>query len=320
MRTTTQFCVLFNGKGSGRVQKTIARADQSSWIHLDYKNPQAQEWLQNQAKLPRPVLDGLMDEDTHPRSLRTSKGLLVVLRGVNLTKKAEIEDMIALHFYLEKNRLITVSHRPAYSVQLVLNQLRLHKGPRDVQECFLRLIEAMTERIYSVVEDIADEVDEIEEKVIDITVRKDTDLRNELSDVRHRIVGLRRYLAPQKEVCRQLPSINAPYMPKEAKSRWQEIIDALMQAVEELDFARDHSNVSQEELDAKVNLNISRTMYLLSVVTVIFMPLTLISGMLGANVQGIPVSSHPFSFWFYCLLVLVVGIVQVVLLKWLKLF
>ena len=320
MKKTTQFCVLLNGKGAGRVQKSVPRSNQPCWIHLDYKNPQAQEWLQKKAGLPRPVIDGLMDEDTHPRSFRTHKGLFVVLRGVNLTRKAEIEDMIALHFYLESNRLITVSHRPAYSVQTVLNQLRLHKGPQDVQECFLRLIEAMTERIYSVVEDIADEVDEIEEKVIDIKQRKDTELRNELSDIRHRIVGLRRYLAPQKEVCRALPAINAAYMPKEAQSRWQEIIDALMQAVEELDFARDHSNVSQEELDAKVNLNISRTMYLLSVVTVIFMPLTLISGMLGANVQGIPVSSHPFSFWFYCLIVLIVGIVQVIFLKWLKLF
>lgn len=320
MRTTTQFCVLFNGKGSGRVQKSVTRTTQPCWIHLDYKNPQAQSWIQNQAGLPRPVIDGLMDEDTHPRFLRTNKGLFVVLRGVNLTKKAEIEDMIALHFYLEANRLITVSHRPAYSVQTVLNQLHAHKGPQDVQECFLRLIEEMTDRIYTVVEDIADEVDEIEEKVIDVTIHRDAELRSELSDIRHRIVGLRRYLAPQKEVCRALVAIDAPFMPKDAQSRWQEVADALVQAVEELDFARDHSNVSQEELDAKVNLGISRTMYLLSVVTVIFMPLTLISGMLGANVQGIPVSSHPFSFWFYCLLVLLVGIVQVVLLKWLKLF
>ena len=320
MRTTAQFCVILNGKGSGRVQQEVGRTSRPCWIHMDYKNPQAQTWLKNQAGLPRPVIDGLMDEDTHPRCFRTNKGLFVVLRGVNLTKKAEIEDMIALRFYLEANRLITLSHRPAYSVQVVLNQLSTHKGPQDVQECFLRLIEAMTDRIYTVVEDIADEVDEIEEKVIDVTVHRDAELRSELSDVRHRIVGLRRYLAPQKEVCRLLSSMNAPFMPKDAQARWQEVADALVQAVEELDFARDHSNVSQEELDAKVNLGISRTMYLLSVVTVIFMPLTLISGMLGANVQGIPVSSHPFSFWFYCLVVLVVGIVQVVLLKWLKLF
>lgn len=320
MKTTTQFCVQLTGKGSGRILKKIVNTNQPCWIHLDYKNPQAQEWLQNKAGLSRIVIDGLTDEDTHPYSLKTKKGLFVVLRGVNLTKKAEIEDMIALRFYLEANRLITVSHRPAYSVQVVLNQLRAHKGPQDVQETFLRLIEAMTDRIYTVVEDIADEVDEIEEKVIDVSVRNDTSLRTELSDVRHRIVGLRRYLAPQKDVCHALSSVTGAFMPKDAQSRWQEIADALVQAVEELDFARDHSNVSQEELDAKVNLSISRTMYLLSVVTVIFMPLTLISGMLGANVQGIPVSTHPFSFWFYCLLVLVVGIVQVVLLKWLKLF
>ena len=59
---------------------------------------------------------------------------------------------------------------------------------------------------------------------------------------------------------------------------------------------------------------------ILSVMTVIFAPLTLFTGLLGSNIGGIPWNEHPFGFWYVSLILLVIGILMVLLLKWRKWF
>ena len=148
---------------------------------------------------------------------------------------------------------------------------------------------------------------------------QDTVLRNRLSALRHKIVGLRRYLAPQRDVFNALKTKENSLITGDVREQLIDTSNELIQAVEELDFARDHTAVSQEELDSKINLNISQTMYILSVVTVVFMPLSIFTGLLGANVGGIPWQGEE-GFWIVTGLLAVISILQIIILKKLKFF
>ncbi|MNW15976.1 Zinc transport protein ZntB [compost metagenome] len=68
--------------------------------------------------------------------------------------------------------------------------------------------------------------------------------------------------------------------------------------------------VHEEIVDDRAE-QMNRTMLLLAAVTVVFSPLTLISGMLGMNVSGIPMAEFGGAFWVVCaiLLVLALGLV-----------
>ena len=186
-------------------------------------------------------------------------------------------------------------------------------------DCFCRLIELMTRNISKTIEDIAEEADDLEERIIDASSHSDRKLRSDLSDLRHKIVGLRRYLAPQRDVFNALKTKENPLITPDVRELFTETSDELIQAVEELNYARDHTSVSQEELDSKINLNISQTMYILSIVTVIFMPLTLITGLLGSNIGGIPWQDEN-GFWTVTAILTVIGLLQIAVLKKLKLF
>jgi zinc transporter len=64
----------------------------------------------------------------------------------------------------------------------------------------------------------------------------------------------------------------------------------------------------------------NKTMLLLAAVTVVLMPLTVISGMLGMNVTGIPFADSPHAFWVVTLALVVIGILIFALMrrrKWL---
>jgi zinc transporter len=44
----------------------------------------------------------------------------------------------------------------------------------------------------------------------------------------------------------------------------------------------------------------NQTMLVLAAVTTVFMPLNLMTGLLGMNVAGIPLADHPWSFSAVC--------------------
>ena len=316
MKITTEFCYVLDGRGkakSASLQSVSSQTKMPVWVHIDYANEKNQEWLKKQ-KLSPAVLENLLDSDTTPRYFKEKRGLLVVLRGV----KAEVnneDDMIAVHIWMTKNRLLTLSHRALPTITKIVEDLKKGKGPKTIQDCFVELARQMNARIEKTLVNINEEGDELEERVIgETSFREDTVLRNRLSTLRHKIVGLRRYLVPQREMmnklCMELSTFN-----EENLQQLQEIARDLAAIVSELDFARDHSAVTQEELDSQTNIEMSQTMYLMSLIMVIFTPLTFITGLLGANVGGIPFGAHPYGFLVITLILFIVAVVQAWILK-----
>ena len=136
--------------------------------------------------------------------------------------------------------------------------------------------------------------------------------------LRHKIVGLRRYLIPQREMMNKL--VQDSVFEEQNKLNMQEIARDLTTVVSELDYAKDRSSVIQEELDAQTNIDISRTMYLMSLIMVIFTPLSFLTGLLGANVKGIPFGEHENGFLILSVVLVLFACVQVAIIKKAKWF
>ena len=316
MKTTTEFCYVLDGKGKAKSisQKSVTNATKGPvWAHIDYTDTKNQEWLKKQ-KLSSSVLENLLDSDTTPRYFKDKHGILIVLRGVN-TGTNEPDDMIALHIWMTKNRLLTLSHRSLPTITNIISDFRCGKGPKTIHDCFVRLARQMNGRIETTLVSINQEGDELEEAIIgETSFREDTALRNRLSNLRHKVVGLRRYLVPQRDMMNKL-CMESTIFEGENLKQLQELARDLSAIVSELDFARDHSAVTQEELDSQTNIEMSQTMYLMSLIMVVFTPLTFITGLLGANVGGIPFGEHPYGFLAITIILIIIAIVQAFILK-----
>ena len=172
----------------------------------------------------------------------------------------------------------------------------------------------MIKKIKASLADIAEQADDMEDRVIEeIGIRQDKKLREDLSHLRHLIVSFRRFLAPQQEVMRTLEHMTL--FNTEDKAHLHTLSHDLETAVEKLNFARDHSSVTQDQLDAKTNTNISQIMYLMSMIMVIFTPLSFITGLLGANIGGIPFNNNPYGFVLICLILVCVLLCQITFIK-----
>ena len=316
MKTTTEFCYMLDKKGRAKsiaLRSVTHKTKDPIWAHIDYTDEKNQTWLKDQ-KLSASVLENLLDSDTTPRYFKDKRGVLIVLRGVNPGSDDQ-DDMIALHIWMTKNRLLTLSHRSLPTITKIIQDFRTGKGPRSIQDCFVKLTQEMNSRIENALVDINNEADEIEDEVIgETSFREDAALRHRLSVLRHKVVGLRRYLVPQREMMNKLCN-EMDLFDEDNLLQLQEVARDVSAIVSELDFARDHSAVTQEELDSQTNIDMSRTMYLMSLIMVIFTPLTFLTGLLGANVGGIPFNEHPHGFLIVTSVLIVVACIQMWILK-----
>jgi len=80
---------------------------------------------------------------------------------------------------------------------------------------------------------------------------------------------------------------------------------------EDLEAARSRAAVVQDELSNRLAERINLRMYALTIIAAIFLPLTLISGMFGMNVGGVPFLEHGVGFWLVTGGMLLLGVVGV---------
>ena len=80
-----------------------------------------------------------------------------------------------------------------------------------------------------------------------------------------------------------------------------------------LDSLREIAQIVKDELSNLLSDRINKNMYILSVITAIFLPLGFLTGLLGVNVGGIPVSDNPHGFDIVSGSLMLVVIIQIFL-------
>ncbi len=283
-----------------------------AWVHLERTVPAVGRWLRERSGLDPVVVDALLAEETRPRSASFGEGMVILLRGVNLNPGALPEDMVALRVWIDPRRLITVRSRRLAAAQDVREEVEAGNGPTTSSATLLRLITRLIGRIGPVVDGLGDEIDQIEESMAAHAPRE---LRARLAALRRKAIGLRRYLAPQRDVLARLYVESSDLFDDRARLALRESADSMLRYVEELDAARERAAVISEELTAAAGERMNRTMYVLSLVSTVFLPLGFVTGLLGVNVAGIPGAEVPFAFLLLSAGLVVLAVVEVILFR-----
>ena len=311
---------LLDGDGGGRTLgwediRAWTPALGTIWIHLDYAGPMASKWLRDESGVDAMTASALLTREVRPRLMRTGDALFLSLRGVNLNPGASPEDMVGIRIWVEANRVISLRHRRLSAVQDVVDTVKEGRGPRGAGDLLAALAGRLIERVEPVIIDLEDEVDQLEDSMLTGVERSQ---RTELLHFRRTAIALRRYLAPQRQVMARLSVETVPWLDDLTKARLRETDDQITRYVEDLDEARERAAVVQDELNNRLGDTLNRNTYALTVIAALFLPPSLLTGLLGVNVGGMPGLDNQWGFVITIGMILVMGGVELVLLRKLK--
>jgi zinc transporter len=275
------------------------------WVHVDLTQEAGREWIERHSGLDRVAIDALLADDTRPRELVEGDGLLLHLRGVNLNPGQDPEDMVAIRLWLDGQRIVSARHRRLLSVRDLVERLEAGRGPTTAGGVLADLVEALIERIADVVDATEQLASEIEETAI---AEASQERRTELAELRRQVIALRRFLAPQREALSRLHGERLSWLADDEKARLRETSNRLMRYVEDLETVRDRATVTQEQIESRLSEQLNRRMYVLSIITAIFLPMSFLTGLLGVNLGGIPGASNELSFAVFASSLVAIGV------------
>lgn len=259
------------GKAGGR------RLD---WAGVAQSHPSGKGfiWLQRHSGLDEVTCEALLADETRPRAVSMNQGLLVMLRGVNTNPGADPDDMVSIRLWIKEHRVISTRKRRLLSIADLCEAIEHNRGPTSPGDLIVDLADRMVARMAAVVEHIEEEIDPLEDAVV---AAEKGQLRYELATVRRQIIGLRRYLAPQREAMGRLLQERGPWLTDTDRSRLREVSDRVIRYLEDLEAARDRAAVVQEEQANRLSEQMNSRMYVLSLVAAVFLPMGFLTGLLG---------------------------------------
>ncbi len=300
---------LLDGKGHGKELDGIALGkwkpeDGTLWAHFDALNELTEVWLSEHASLDPLIVDSLLTKETRPRCEPHGDGVLVILRGVNLNPNADPEDMVSIRLWVDGHRILSTRLRPLMAIEDIRAQIGIGKGPGSSGHFVARLAWQLAERMGPVIQGLSDQMAEIEDNLDNANTHQKVelrDIRHPLLDLRRTTITLRRYLAPQRDAISTMSLLDEEWIDTRTKNRFREVMDRLSRITEELDEIRERSLVVQDELANRISHRMEKTMYVLTIVATVMLPLGLATGLLGINVGGIPGAETSWAFWVVCL-------------------
>ena len=291
---------------------SVDRSGKILWVHFDYSSLEAADWITNKSGIDSIAIDALLTEETRPRTTILDDSLLIALRGVNLNPNSKPEDMVSIRLYISTDLIISTRKRDILSVVEIIDILKKGVGPKSSSEFLTELTYRITARMEDVINQIEDRTHFLEENLMDSA---DLKFRNEILSIRRETIILRRYLSPQKEALNKLYNDKITWINEYERIELRETNDQLIRHIEDLDTIRHKVSLIQEELSNTLSDQMNKKMYILSIISAIFLPLTFLTGLLGINIGGIPGANNDNAFYIVSIILVMVTSAQFLLFK-----
>ena len=292
--------------------------DGLAWVHLDARNKSIREWLESEVGyLDHLIIDALTAGETRPRVMEFDSGLLIILRGVNLSDDSEPEDMVSIRMWIDSERIITIQRRDMKSLFKLRTQVKEGKLIKNSGEFLYNLIYQNLFITSPFLYALGDKVDDLEEKIMNT---HDVAFREEVLQIRTKLTTFKRYLSPQKEAIAKLRICEQSWINDWSKRHFQENLNQITMMLEEAEETRDRAQILHDEIFHGLSEKLNKTMYIVSLVTSIFIPLTFFTSIFSVNIGGLPGVDNFSAFGWMMIVMLMMATLQLLLFKQKKLF
>lgn len=263
------------------------------WIHLDAADPATRSILTGPLGLSELVAGALTAAETRPRCDPIGDGALVNLRGLSLAADADSDPLVSIRVWTERARIVSVGRYPLRALT-PLKAAMAGGRVRDPGDFVALLASAITEELDPDVAELGDRLDECE---LVLDARQAMPLRRKVAAVRAQAIDYRRFVAPQRQAIERLAALDCGWLEEDDRLHLREAADRFARMTEELESIRERAALMAEQItDLRAELLDVRSLWI-SIVALIFLPLTFLTGLLGMNVRGIPYADEPWAFW-----------------------
>lgn len=283
--------------GADQALQWLAHPEQTQgfvWLHFNLGQVSTEKWLRQHLNLSAVFYETLREASRSTRVELDDGTLVAVVNDVHYDFSFEPSDISTLWLSVSERLIVTARMQALRSVDRLRDAVRRGVPIASPVALLVHLMHDQGDVLANIVREITARIDTIEDKLLAGRLESK---RADLGVSRRLLVRLQRLLAPEPAALFRLLKKPPPWI-READ------IEDLHQSSEEFNVAlsdmaalQERIKLLQEEIAGRVAEANNRSLFVLTVVTVLALPINIIAGLLGMNVGGIPLADHPAGFW-----------------------
>lgn len=199
-----------------------------------------------------------------------------------------------LRFAVSETALVSGRRQPLRSVEAARTAVERGKRFRSPYELVEAVVSQTLSHLDAEIRKLAEALDTIEDRIVTDSWHGE---REALTATRRDAVLLHRQVATVTTLFRDLNHAHEADLPSPAAAMSARLASRATALHHDCEQIQARARLLQDELLAKLTAQSNRLLYLLSVLTAVLMPMTIISGLFGMNVEGIPLAGGSAGFW-----------------------
>ena len=266
----------------------------AAWIDLDAPGKEELAWIQREFRFHPLAIEDCAHFDQRPKFEEYPGHLFVVVHGLRALPDWEI-GVFELHSFLTPKLVVTVHDGSIDVLSAFIERVEREPSafPNQPDHMLHRIFEVAMRSNPRVLDQIESWVEHLEEE---ISQKRKRDWPFErVHELMRNLSTARRYMAPQVPLFSTLIHRKSAEISESASLYFRNTHDHLIRMLEQVDFMRESLWSIHEAFSAQQAERSNETMKRLTAFSVIFLPLTFITGFFGMNFQDLPFAS---SSWY----------------------
>ena len=234
------------------------------------------------------ILEAVVDIHQRPKYDEYENGNFITLRAISFDKETlEVKkEHVALFFNI--GFIITFQETESDLFETVRKRIHASSGrirERGADYLAYALVDALVDNYCVVLEDMEEVIEVLEEKM---TVQLDISSKADLHKLKKELLVLRKSVSPLREAIGRFSKTDSPFVEDRSQIFIRDLYEHTVQVMDSVESYRDILNGLQDLFISEVSFKMNKVMQLLTLVSVIFIPLTFLAGIYGMNFEYIP--------------------------------
>ena len=263
------------------------------WLHFSLSNALSEKWLRDHLQLPEHFFETLQEGTGSTRVEQEEDSLIAVINDVMYEFSYEVSQISTVWMCVQHNCVISVRRQPLRSVDRLRLAVKAGDQFSSPVSLLAHLLRDQADVLQKIERDSASKVDQIEDNLLTGQIK---DKRGNLGMLRRLFVRLRRLLAPEPASLFRLLNRPPAWFMKDDARELREATEESSAVLNDLAALQERTKLLQEEITAHTTEETNRSVYVLTIVTVLALPINMVAGLLGMNVGGIPMAQDAHGF------------------------
>lgn len=282
--------------------RTGASTDQREfvWLHFDLADASAMPWMQQSLGLAPEYFEALRQGSRSTRIEMADDNLIAVVNDVAYDFSFDPSDIATLWLSVSERLVVSARTHPLRSIDRLREAVKRGDRFGSSVDLLNHLMRDQADVLTRIVREATLRVDSIEDRLLSGRPERQ---RSELGKIRRLLVRLQRLLAPEPGALFRLLRQPPPWTAEHDLDELRQSTEEFSLVLRDLAALQERIKLLQEEIAAQVSEQTNRSLFTLTMVTVLALPINITAGFFGMNVGGIPLADAAHGFFVIVMMV-----------------